>query len=138
MAVSAGSVEGRTGEGLWIRSRRFDLLFLTLSGALVFFPYLSYGFLQWLGASTATASLIVGLTVTLLVGGPHMYSTYLRTALEPRFREKYGLLSYLPLFLIPVLVVLGALHAFLLLITAFFFWASIHVTQQAQWIAETY
>ncbi|HEY6066231.1 MAG TPA: hypothetical protein VIY96_08760 [Thermoanaerobaculia bacterium] len=136
--MSETSVEGISGEGLWIRSRRFDLLFLTLSGALVFLPYLSYGLLQWLGASTATASLIVGLTVTLLVGGPHMYSTYLRTALEPRFREKYGLLSYLPLFLIPVLVVIGALHAFLFLITAFFFWASIHVTQQAQWIAETY
>ena len=36
-------------------------------------------------------------SVTLLVGGPHMYSTYLRTALEPRFRRRYGLLAYLPL-----------------------------------------
>jgi hypothetical protein len=138
MAVSDATAVERTGEGLWIRSRRFDLLFLTLSGALVFLPYLSYGLLQRLGASDATASLVVGLTVTLLVGGPHMYSTYLRTALEPRFRHRYGLLAYLPLVLIPVLVVLGALHAFLLLITAFFFWASLHVTQQAQWIAETY
>ena len=69
---------------LWIRDRRFDLLFLTLSGALVFFPYLSYGLLQRLGMSEATSSLIVGLSVTLLVGGPHMYSTYLRTAFEPR------------------------------------------------------
>jgi hypothetical protein len=138
MAVSAASTGGRTGESLWIRSRRFDLLFLTLSGAIVFLPYLSYGLLQRLGASDGTASLIVGLVVTLLVGGPHMYSTYLRTALEPRFRARYGFLTYLPIILIPILVILGAMHAFLLLITAFFFWASVHVTQQAQWISETY
>ena len=122
----------------WIYNRRFDLVFLTLSGVVVFFPYLSYGFLQRIGASEGTASLIVGLLVTLLVGGPHMYSTYLRTALEPRFRKKYGLLTYLPLVVIPTLVILGALHAFLLLLTCFFFWASIHVTHQAQYISETY
>jgi hypothetical protein len=129
---------GNRGASLWIANRRFDLVFLTLSGVLVFLPYLSYGFLQKIGASDGTASLIVGLSVTLLVGGPHMYSTYLRTALEPRFREKHGLLTYFPLVVIPTLVILGALHAFVLLITCFFFWASIHVTHQAQYISETY
>jgi hypothetical protein len=124
--------------GLWIRDRRFDLLFLTLSGALVFFPYLSYGFLQELGLSEATSSLIVGLSVTLLVGGPHMYSTYLRTAMEPRFRRRWGFLAYLPLVLIPTLVVLGSMYAFILLLTGFFLWASLHVTHQAQYISETY
>jgi hypothetical protein len=124
--------------GPWIRDRRFDLLFLTLSGALVFFPYLSYGFLQKLGVSEATSSLIVGLSVTLLVGGPHMYSTYLRTAMEPRFRRRWGFLAYLPLVLIPTLVVLGSMYAFILLLTGFFLWASLHVTHQAQYISETY
>src|SRR5262249_3164904 len=94
-----------TDTGPWVRSRRFDLIFLTASGVLVFLPYLSYGVLQKLGASTATAGLIVGLAVTLLIGGPHMYSTYLRTALEPRFRERYGWLVYAPLVVIPTLVV---------------------------------
>lgn len=138
MSVSEATAGRRPEEGLWIRSRKFDLVFLILSGVLVFLPYLSYGILQSAGASDATASLIVGLAVTLLVGGPHMYSTYLRTALEPRFRARYGFLTYLPMILIPVLVVIGALHAFLLLLTAFFFWASVHVTHQAQWISETY
>ena len=138
MSVSGATAVRRTADGLWIRSRKFDLVFLTLSGVLVFLPYLSYGLLQRLGASDATASLLVGLLVTLLVGGPHMYSTFLRTALEPRFRTRYGFLAYLPLILIPVLVVLGAQHAFVFLLTAFFFWASVHVTQQAQWISETY
>jgi hypothetical protein len=127
-----------TANGLWIYNRRFDLLFLTLSGVLVFLPYLSYGFLKQLGASEATASLAVGLAVTLAVGGPHMYSTYLRTALEPRFRERFGLAAYAPLVLIPTLVVLGSVYSFLLLLTAFFFWASVHVTHQAQYISETY
>ncbi len=122
----------------WIRDKRFDLFFLTLSGALVFFPYLSYGLLQRLGVAEATSSLIVGLSVTILVGGPHMYSTYLRTALEPRFRRRYGVLAYLPLIVIPTLVVLGSLYAFILLLTGFFLWASIHVTHQAQYISETY
>ena len=123
---------------LWIHTRRFDLVFLTLSGVLVFLPYLSYGLLKKLGTSDGTASLVVGLSVTLLVGGPHMYSTYLRTALEPRFRQKHGFLAYFPLLAIPTLVILGAFQNFVLLITCFFFWASIHVTHQAQYISETY
>ena len=136
MAASVG-VESRESP-LWIRDRRFDLLFLTLSGALVFFPYLSYGLLQRLGVSGATSSLIVGLSVTVLVGGPHMYSTYLRTAFEPRFRRRYGILAYVPLVVIPTLVVLGAITHFILLLTCFFLWASLHVTHQAQYISETY
>src|SRR5262249_42650713 len=128
----------REDSALWIRDRRFDLIFLTLSGVLVFFPYLSYGLLQKLGVSEGTSSLIVGLSVTLLVGGPHMYSTYLRTAFEPRFRKRWGLLAYLPLVLIPTLVVIGSMYAFILLLTAFFLWASLHVTHQAQFISETY
>jgi hypothetical protein len=135
---SATARTDASASGPWIRSRRFDLLFLTASGVLVFLPYVSYGFLQRVGASAATASLIVGLGVTLLVGGPHMYSTFLRTALEPRFREKYGWLVYAPLVVIPALVVIGSFYAFLLLLTGFFFWASVHVTQQAQFISETY
>jgi hypothetical protein len=74
MSVPGGRVLG-SDDGAWIYNRKFDLVFLTLSGVLVFLPYLSYGFLQRIGASDATASLIIGLGVTLLVGGPHMYST---------------------------------------------------------------
>jgi hypothetical protein len=134
---ASAAVESRESP-LWIRDKRFDLLFLTLSGALVFFPYLTYGLLQSLGVSEATSSLIAGLSVTVLVGGPHMYSTYLRTAFERRFRSRHGLIAYLPLLVIPTLVVLGAIHNFILLLTGFFLWASLHVTHQAQYISETY
>ena len=139
-SVAADTISPAVPErsGPWIYNRRFDLLFLTLSGVLVFLPYLSYGLLHRLGASEETASFAVGLAVTLVVGGPHMYSTYLRTALEPRFRRRHGLLAYAPLLMIPAVVVLGAVYAFLLLLTGFFFWASVHVTHQAQYISETY
>ncbi|MGH9443299.1 MAG: hypothetical protein ACRD16_13610 [Thermoanaerobaculia bacterium] len=125
-------------ESPWLRSRGFDLGFLTLSAVLVFFPYAGFGLLQRAGISVATASLVVGLSVTVLVGGPHMYSTYLRTALEPSFRSRFGWLAYLPLVLIPTLVILGSVYAFPVLLTAFFFWASVHVTHQAQFISEAY
>jgi hypothetical protein len=125
-------------ENPWIKSRAFDLGFLSLSALLVFLPYVSYGFLQKMGISVATSSLVVGLSVTVLVGGPHMYSTYLRTALEPGFRRRFGWFAYLPLFLIPTLVILGSMYAFPVLLTAFFFWASVHVTHQAQYISEAY
>jgi hypothetical protein len=136
-ATTAGGAFGRD-EGLWLRSRGFDLGFLTLSAVLVFLPYLSYGWLQRLGLSLSTASLVVGLSVTVLVGGPHMYATYLRTALEPRFRKRYGWLALLPLVVIPALVIAGSVFAFPVLLTAFFFWASVHVTHQAQYISEAY
>src|SRR5215472_651915 len=138
IASAEPAAQRPSASGPWIHNRRFDLIFLTLSGVLVFLPYLSYGLLKRMGASEGTASLIVGLAVTLLVGGPHMYSTYLRTALEPRFRERYGWLAYAPLVVIPALVVIGSFYAFLLLLTLFFFWASVHVTHQAQFISETY
>ena len=135
---STASTVARGESGPWIRDKNFDLFFLTLSGALVFFPYLSYGLLQRLGVSASTSSLIVGLSVTVLVGGPHMYSTYLRTAFEPRFRRRHPILTYLPLVAIPTLVILGSMYAFIVLLTGFFLWASIHVTHQAQYISETY
>jgi hypothetical protein len=122
----------------WIHSRGFDLVFLTLSAILVFLPYLSYGLLQRVGLSVATASLAVGLSVTVLVGGPHMYSTYLRTALEPGFRKRWRALAYAPLVVIPTLVILGSLFAFPVLLTFFFFWASIHIAHQAVYISESY
>jgi hypothetical protein len=136
--MSSTAAGARGDSALWIRDKRFDLFFLTLSGALVFFPYLSYGLLQRLGVSEATSSLIVGLSVTVLVGGPHMYSTYLRTAFEPRFRRRHPVLTFLPLVVIPTLVILGAMYAFIFLLTGFFLWASLHVTHQAQYISETY
>ena len=67
-----------------------------------------------------------------------MYSTYLRTALEPRFRRRLRLPGLSASDPDPALVILGAMYAFIVLLTVFFFWASVHVTHQAQCISETY
>ena len=125
-AVPAGD------SALWIHNRKFDLLFLSLSGVLVFFPYVSYGLLQKFGLSEATSSLIVGLSVTLLVGGPHMYGP-IWPPTQP-FPKRHPMRP-------PAARVTrrGRLDATVHpALTGFFLWASIHVTHQAQYISETY
>jgi hypothetical protein len=75
--------------------------------------------------------------VALLVGGPHMYSTFTRTALDRDFsrRNRGFLLSSL---FIPIVVVLLAVVNLSLLLTVFFFWASIHVLHQIIYITDLY
>jgi hypothetical protein len=75
--------------------------------------------------------------VALLVGGPHMYATWTRTGLDHDFAKKHRnfLLSAL---IIPVIVTLLALFNLTLLLTIFFFWASIHVLHQIIYITSLY
>ena len=65
----------------WIVSPRWDLFWLTLSALLVAVPPLAHSY--WKVGSTG-----VDLLVTAMIGGPHMYATFLRTVLEPKFREQ--------------------------------------------------
>jgi hypothetical protein len=118
------------GEGLWLRSKRWDLCCLTLSGVLVIIPLLLY---EMVGSS----AMFVNLFVAGVIGGPHMYATFFRTALNPSFRRQHRLI--LPLSgLIPLCVIGLAWWHFQLLITLFFFWASIHVLHQVAYIVECY
>jgi hypothetical protein len=80
---------------------------------------------------------IVNAVVSLLVGGPHMYATFTRTALDRRFSNKHNRLLWSSL-LIPVVVVTLALLNLSLLLTLFFFWASVHVLHQIIYIVELY
>ncbi len=115
----------------WITSRRWDLSWLTLSCLLVALPPLVHTYWK-VGASG------VDLLVTLLIGGPHMYATFLRTVFEPRFRRLHPALAWAPVFLVPVFVVSGAVFAFTGLLTFFFTVASLHVCDQAAYIAYLY
>ena len=138
-----------SGSGLWLKDRRWDLTFISLSITLVASPYLLYLVLMQLprlvtplaaAAGTTPDDLsrnAVNLLVALLVGGPHMYSTFTRTALDVDFAKRHRgfLLSSL---LIPVIVVLLAVVNLSLLLTVFFFWASIHVLHQIIFITDLY
>lgn len=133
----------------WLRSRRWDLTFITLSVILVTVPYLAYLLLVRLGPVLHPLANLIGAdvesfsrnlvnaTVALLVGGPHMYATWTRTALDVDFFSKHRVLVFSSLF-IPLVVVGLALLNLQLLLTIFFFWASIHVLHQIIYINDLY
>jgi hypothetical protein len=115
----------------WISNPRWDLIVLSFSAVLVAVPPLVHS----LGKTTAGG---VDILITLLVGGPHMYATFLKTVFEPNFRKLHPALTFAPVVIIPVIVISGAVFAFQALLTFFFTWASMHVCDQASYIAYLY
>jgi hypothetical protein len=124
-------------EGLWLRNRNWDTLFMTLSVFLVPIPYLLYILGVQLGVNPDVSRNAVNLAVALLVGGPHMYATFMRTALDEKFVKRYPALIRSSI-IIPIVVVSLAFLNLTLLLTVFFFWASIHVLHQVTYIVELY
>jgi hypothetical protein len=133
----------------WLRDRKWDLTWISLSAMLVAAPYLTYLALIELqsliaplagnfGASPESFSRnLVNAGVALLVGGPHMYATFTRTALDHDFFKAHSRLIYTSI-LIPLVVIALAFFNLSLLLTIFFFWASIHVLHQIIYITELY
>ncbi len=136
-------------QAAWLHSRSWDLTWITLSVILVPFPYLVYlGVAALPGVFQPVADLfgtnldslsrnLVNAVVAFLVGGPHMYATFTRTALDHEFVRRH------PKFLrssliIPVIVTTLALLNLSALLTVFFLWASIHVLHQIIYIVELY
>jgi hypothetical protein len=135
MATYDALIDERTkwvgwGEGPWLRSPSWDLCFLTLSGVLVVIPLMLF---ELMGSS----AMFINLFVAGVIGGPHMYATFFRTALDPSFRQQHPFVMMVSA-IIPVLVIGCAVWHFQLLITLFFFWASIHVLHQITYILECY
>jgi hypothetical protein len=116
--------------GPWLHSKGWDLCCITLSSVLVVVPLALY---ELVGNSAA----FVNLFIAGVIGGPHMYATFFRTTLDRPFRQRHWVLMGTS-WLIPVLVVVLALWNFPLLITLFFFWASVHVLHQIAYIMECY
>ncbi len=140
---------GARAEPGWLWNRRWDLTFISLSGVLVAVPYLSYiGLLEiqpllqplvrvFGGDIESISRNLVNAFVALVVGGPHMYATFSRTALDTDFVKQHPRLVWSSLF-IPVVVVGLAFFNLSLLLTLFFFWASLHVLHQILYIVELY
>jgi hypothetical protein len=118
-----------TRQGGWLVSRRYDLAFIILSAAFVVFPHLSYALMG--------KNIYVDLTVTLLIGGPHLFATYTMTFMEPRFRERWPRYTLGALVLPPLIVAL-AITNLTLLVTIFFLWASVHVIHQVAYVTDAY
>jgi hypothetical protein len=116
--------------GVWLRSPSWDLTFLILSAALVPIPLLLY---HGLGASQTAVNLVVA----GLIGGPHLYSTFTYTFLEPNYRRRHRRFLAASLAL-PVFVTTLAFVNLQVLLTVFFMWASIHVLHQITYINDCY
>ena len=137
-AVAQSSPFSAMSEGNWLNSRRWDLVFISCSVVLVTVPYLIWLFMRdVLGIESDAGRQAVNLMIAVLIGGPHMYATFTRTALDQNFRHTYrGFVR--SSVIIPLLVITLALTNLTLLLTIFFFWASIHVLHQIVYVVESY
>ncbi len=123
---------------LWLRNRRWDLIFIILSVLGVPLPYLFYLFgKDVLQLDPDTSRNIINGFVAVAVGGPHMMSTLLRTNFDGDFRRRYPMLIRSSI-IIPIIVVSLAFLNLTLLLTIFFFWAMLHVLHQVTYIVELY
>ena len=126
-----------SSDELWLRDKRWDLLFITFSVFLVPLPYVFYVIGIQLGMNDDVSRNLVNGAVALLVGGPHMYATFLRTNFDKQFVGRYPMLIRSAL-VIPIVVLSLAFLNLTLLLAIFFFWALIHVLHQATYIVELY
>ena len=134
-AATVGLTRPRTSAStsvrcVWLHSRTWDLALLILSAALVPIPLLMH---HGLGLSQPAVNLIVA----GLVGGPHLYSTFTYTFMEPNYRRRHRRFLAASLAL-PVIVTVMAFVNIQILLTVFFLWASIHVLHQITYINDCY
>ena len=71
--------------GKWIYNKKWDLAFISLSIVLVPVPYLTWLFMKYAGVESETGRQAVNLLIAGLIGGPHMYATFTRAALDQDF-----------------------------------------------------
>jgi hypothetical protein len=137
-AVAYPSPLASMSEGKWIYNRKWDLAFISLSVILVPLPYLIWIFMgDVLHVTSDVARQAVNLLIAVLIGGPHMYATFTRTALDNNFRHDHRKFLRSSI-IIPLVVITLALTNLTLLLTIFFFWASIHVLHQIVYVVESY
>lgn len=140
-AIPLSNVDAYAAEidqrSFWLRNRRWDLFFITLSVIVVPLPYLMYLLGLHLGLEDDISRNLVNTFVAVAIGGPHMMSTFLRTGLDERFKERYPTLVRSSI-IIPILVISLAFLNLSLMLTFFFFWASLHVLHQVTYIVELY
>jgi hypothetical protein len=113
----------------WLVSPFYDLTFIIFSSVLILFPHVTHSIFE--------SNIAVDLIVTMLIGGPHLFATYTMTVMEPGFRARYPRYARGAL-LLPVIIVTLAVINLTLLVTLFFFWASLHVIHQAAFVADAY
>jgi hypothetical protein len=128
--AGASSAAGPRTARTWINGARWDLSWLIGSAVIVPLGLAAVA----LGASGDA----VNLGVTALVGGPHLFATFLATYLDPKFRKRHGIALAVVSVLIPAFVVSLTYIDFQALLSFFIFAASLHVLQQNAYLADVY
>jgi len=121
----------------WLLSKRWDLTYISLSAILVPTPFILFAILNRLGMAVNDAAGAVDIVVALIVGGPHMCSTYTLTFFDSNFTHRHRLYVGMALAL-PVMVTILGLWNLPLLLTIFMMWASVHVLHQIAYITDCY
>ncbi len=129
--VSNSLVTGGSGQ-TWINGARWDVGLLIGSALIV--PVVL--FFVWRGASSDA----INLGVTAVIGGPHLWATYLLTYADPRFRKKHRKLLLAAIVIVPACVCYLASDParFQILLSIFIFAASFHVLQQNAYLTDIY
>jgi hypothetical protein len=130
------SLQSRTS-ALWLRSPAWDLTWISLSAVLALLPYASFYIGRSVGLNPDDSRNAVNILVAFCIGGPHMYATHTRTTFDPQFRAAHSSLRYAA-FVIPFVVFYLGMTNFILLLTIFFLWASVHVLHQIVFIVDCY
>jgi hypothetical protein len=124
MTSSAGN------PSVWLNGARWDRTWLLGTAAVI--PVTLA--LVWGGISSDALNLIV----TLMAGGPHVFSTFLTTYLDPDYRRRHGWGLAAVALIIPAAVAYLTIHHFQELMSFFIFAASFHVLQQNAYLADAY
>jgi hypothetical protein len=139
MAAVAGAPTLLVGrEPGWIYKPSWDLSLIIFSAVLVPFPFL----VAWIAQATGWMSPVgainlINISVALLIGGPHLFSTITYTLLDGKFRSRHR--AYVAMaFILPVIVIVLGVYYYTVLITFFFTWASLHVLHQIIYLTDCY
>ncbi|MBI3072457.1 MAG: hypothetical protein HYY84_10115 [Deltaproteobacteria bacterium] len=127
---STSTVVAVPDRSAWINGWKFDVGWLIGSAAIV--PVIL--FFVWAGASSDA----INLTVTALIGAPHVFSTFAATYLDPRFRRTHRSLLIASVIAVPTFVVYWTLNNYQVLLSFFIFAASLHVLQQNAYLTDIY
>ena len=137
-AIAGGAPLLSQREAGWIYKPSWDLPLIIFSAVLVPFPFLVAWLAQttgWMGPGQAIS--LINISVALLIGGPHLFSTITYTLLDGQFRSRHR--AYIAAaFVLPVIVVYLGVYYYTVLITFFFTWASLHVLHQIIYLTDCY
>ncbi|MCC7508225.1 MAG: hypothetical protein IT464_02480 [Planctomycetes bacterium] len=139
----------KAGAAGWILNPSWDKRWIILPALLAPIPplifYVSMFLLERYSAFDAATRMgvaedIVSLVVMVLAGGPHVWVTYTRTWLHPEFRKREKIWFFASFAVVPTVAIM-ALSSELtrtLLLTGFFFIASLHIIHQLSYVVRFY